>query len=217
MRTLSCTISIITVLASTPVGANDKAPSYESGGLAKVGLVAAGKAGVGLGVGALGHAPVGELELGYLLPFLDRSLQFFVAGQYANPATEGQGAAVDARLPQDGVLTYRLSQRQLMLTSGLLYRIPVPSDFIRPYVALGGRVYLVESTIDGTAGGVPFPESRETATSGGFYGALGAEVYLGPGGAFFEVQSTYAPQDGFILRDTHASGVYLALGYRLFI
>ena len=26
-----------------------------------------------------------------------------------------------------------------------------------------------------------------------------------------------APQDGFILRDTHASGVYLALGYRLFI
>lgn len=184
------------------------------------GVVLGLKAGGGFGFGELGATPVFELEVGYTLPFglpEDRALQLFVAGQYAMPATEGDAAEPDPRLPGDGQMRYTIEQQQAIITFGLLYRIPVPTKALRPYVALGGRTWLIESTIDADAGGQDYGTTTETDTEWGGYGALGLDWFIGPGAALFEVQGVYGSLDGFTYRDTHLGGLNLAIGYRLML
>ncbi|MCA9541412.1 MAG: outer membrane beta-barrel protein [Myxococcales bacterium] len=196
--------------AETPAYARDEA----------IGLIIGAKAGGGLGLGALGATPVFELELGYALPLpkpVGRDLQLFVAGQYAMPGTEGDATEPDARLPEPGVMHYKIAQQQAIITAGLLYRIPVPTDAVRPYVAAGGRTWLIESTIDGDAGGQDFGTQTETDQEWGFYGALGIDWFLGPGAALFEVQGVYGALDGYVLRDTHLGSLNAAIGYRLML
>lgn len=186
----------------------------------RLGLVAGLKAGGGLGLGALGATPVFELELGYTLPFElgeARALQVFVAGQYAMPSTEGDASAPDERLPGDGEMRYAIEQQQAIVTFGLLYRIPIPTASLRPYVALGGRAWLIESTIDARAGGEDYGTHTEQDTEWGGYGALGLDWFIGPGAALVEVQGVYGALDGYVLRDTHLGGVQAAIGYRLML
>lgn len=194
-------------------------PAYHADD-ARLGLVLGLKAGGGLGLGALGATPVFELEIGYTLPVAlpeARALQVFVAGQYAMPATEGNAGEADARLPGDGQMRYVIEQQQAIVTMGVLYRIRVPTTWIRPYVALAGRVWLIESTIEGRAGGEGYGIHTEQDTEWGGYGAVGVDVYLGPGAALFEVQGVYGKLDGFVLRDTHLGGVNAAVGYRVML
>lgn len=187
---------------------------------ARLGLVLGLKAGGGLGLGALGATPVFELEIGYTLPVAlpeARAVQVFVAGQYAMPATEGSASEVDARLPGDGQMRYHIEQQQAIMTLGALYRIRVPATWIRPYVALAGRVWLIESTIEGRVGGEGYGIHTEQDTEWGGYGAVGVDGYVGPGAVLLEVQWVYGTLDGFVLRDTHLGGVNVAVGYRVML
>ena len=200
----------------------DESPySYEDGGLAGLGLVTGLKVGAGLGLKAFGATPVVELELGYLLPPLERSFQIFVSGQYAAPKAEGDdiedvyGVDGESRLPDSA--SYEIVERQAVLTLGVLYRVPVDLPLMRPYAGVGGRLYLTEAVIEGSAGGVDFGENRETDAQAGFFGALGMEAYLGPGAALLELQLAYAKIDGYVLRKANATSLNIALGYRLFI
>jgi hypothetical protein len=189
---------------------------YEKGGIAGIGLVIGGKVGGGFSqpFSDLGTSPVGELELGYLLPFLDRSFEVFASGQYAQPMTDGKNIQ-DSRLP--GPMSYDLKQQQAIITLGLLYRIPLQIPMFRPYLGLGGRSYLMRTTITGKGGTESFGENQETMVSWGFYGALGGELHVGPGAILLEAQIGQAKADGFILRNTNVSALNVALGYRLFI
>jgi len=99
----------------------------------------------------------------------------------------------------------------------VIYRLPLAIDFVRPYAALGGRAYLMRTTINGKAGSESFGENEETATNFGVFGALGAELHIGPGAILLELQTGYAKIDGFVLRDTSAGSLNVALGYRLFL
>ena len=191
---------------------------YEQGGLAELGLVVGATAGGGFGqvFTDFGTRFVGGLEIGYLLPFLDRSLEYWVSGQYAAPKAEGTAAA-DPRLPGSGEMTYEVVHNQATIGTGVLYRIPLSTTLIRPYVSVGGLMYLTRTDVTGSAGGESFGENEETATDYGFFGALGAEYYLGPGGLLFEVQTSYASVDHFILRETNSGALNVALGYRLFL
>ncbi len=182
------------------------------------GLVVGLKVGGGFSqpFGDLGSSFVGELELGYVLPVLDRALQVFVSGQYSAPETEGRTTEPDPRLPGDGVMTYDVTQRQAIVTAGLLYRLPLATNLFRPYAALGGRLYLMETEVTGTGGGEPFGQNDETATEPGFYAALGGDLFVGPGALLLELQLGYSPLDGFIMRDTNTGALNLALGYRFF-
>lgn len=204
------------LLAAPALAADDTATALHARD-DRTGLVVGGKLGGGLGFGPLGATPVFELELGYGLPFAapeHRALQLFVAGQYAMPETEGDAAEPDPRLPGDGQMTYAITQQQAIITFGLLYRIPLPTAALRPYVAAGGRTWLIESTIDAEAGGEAYGTHTERDTEWGGYGALGLDWFIGPGAALFEVQGVYGALDGFTLRDTHLGGLNIAVGYR---
>jgi hypothetical protein len=76
---------------------------------------------------------------------------------------------------------------------------------------------MMRTTANGAAGGQPFGENTETASSFGVFGALGAELFLGPGAALVELSMTWAKIDGYMLRDTSAGSLALAVGYRVFL
>jgi hypothetical protein len=191
-------------------------PVYERGGLFGAGVVIAPKFGVGFGqlTSDFGTSPVFELELGWVvLPFPD--LQIFTSLQYAQPKQSGSGT--DSRLPGDGAWTYELTEQQLVLTPGLLYRIPVGGDLFRPYVAAGPRFYFDKTTVNGETSGEPFGEYTETGTSVGAYGALGGDLFVGPGSILLELQFGWASIDRYVLRETNTSTLNIAVGYRFFL
>lgn len=218
-RTILITIALLTL--SAPAFAQDASasaesgPVYERGGLAGTGLVIAPKIGLGFGqvFSDFGTSPVGELEVGWVvLPFPD--LQIFTSLQYVNPKQEGLGN--DERL-EEGTWSYQLSQQSLVLTPGLLYRIPVGGDIFRPYAAAGPRFYFNKTTVEGFSGAESFGEYQETGTTIGAYGALGGDLFVGPGSILLEFQFGWSKVDEYVLRDTNNAALNIALGYRFFL
>jgi hypothetical protein len=76
---------------------------------------------------------------------------------------------------------------------------------------------MMRTTVNGEADGHAFGENEETGSAFGVFGALGAELFLGPGAALIELSMTWAQIDGYVLRDTSAGSLALAVGYRLFL
>ncbi len=208
-------LSILPLFAGG-VAAQESGPSYERGGMLGAGIVAGAKVGGGFSqpFGDLGSSFLTELEVGYVLPALEHSLQLFLSGGYTQPKAEGKGID-DPRLP--GPASYTLTQQQAMVTLGVLYRLHLSSDLIRPYAALGPRLYMLRTKISGKAGSSSFGDNEETATKIGAFGALGAELHFGPGAVLCEVSLAWVKLDGYVLRDTSAGALGLALGYRLFL
>ncbi|HKU39472.1 MAG TPA: outer membrane beta-barrel protein [Polyangiales bacterium] len=164
--------------------------------------------------GDLGTSFLTELEVGYTLPVAKRSFAVFLSGAYTQPGAEGKDLK-DDRLP--GPASYELTQQELMLTLGLTYRLHLPTELVRPYASLGPRLFLMRTLVKGSAGGEAFGENDETATDIGVFGALGAELHIGPGAALFELSMTWAKIDGYVLRDTSAGALSVGVGYRLFL
>lgn len=164
--------------------------------------------------GDLGTGFLSELEVGYTLPVAKRAFAVFLSGAYTQPGAEGKDLK-DARLP--GPASYELSQQELMLTLGLTYRLHLPTKLVRPYASLGPRLFLMRTNVEGSASGEAFGENDETATDIGVFGALGAELFIGPGAALFELSMTWASVDGYVLRDTSAGSLGVSVGYRFFL
>lgn len=198
---------------------SSRQPPFQNGGMLGVGLVVGLKAGGGFGqvFSEFGISAVGELEIGYNLPFHDRNLGIYVTGAYSGPTVEGTTAEPDPRLPGDGIMSYSVTTHQAVVGLGLIYRIPIPVDIFRPYVSAGGRMHLMRSDITGSVGGEQFGENSETGMTFGAIGALGGEVYLGPGGLLLEVQFGWAPVEQYVLRGTNVGSLNVAIGYRLFL
>lgn len=162
----------------------------------------------------LGAAFTPELELGLLLPPLEQSLEVFLSARYAAPTDEGTSDP-DPRLPGDGIASWSVTRNELALGLGLRYRLPIDGAFT-PYVAAGARLYLIDTEVEGQAGGEPFGKNNETGTAFGFLFQLGGEYALGPGALLLELAVNGAPLDQTILADTNASSFDIYLGYRLF-
>lgn len=188
----------------------------EKGGITGSGVTLGLKIGAGFSqpFGDLGSSFLTEFEAGYAMPFAKRSVAVFLSGAYTQPTAEGENLR-DARLP--GPARYEWTQQELMLTLGLTYRLRLPASLIGPYASLGPRIFMMRTTVDGSAGGKPFGENEETCTAVGLFGALGAELYLGPGAALVELSMTWAEIDGYVLRETSAGSLGIGLGYRLFL
>ena len=210
---------IVCALVASTARAEDQRSSdgalYQRGGQLGTGLVLGVKAGAGLGqpFGDLGTSFITELELGYNLPFLQRSFELFLTGAYTQPKAEG--TLDDARLP--GPAKYEIKQQQAQLTLGLLYRIPLANRLFRPYLSVGPRLFAMRSEAKGSADGLPFGKNEETSTKLGVFAALGGELMLGPGALLLEVSLSWAKLDGHIFRDTNAGALGIALGYRFFL
>jgi hypothetical protein len=185
---------------------------------AEPGVIIGAKLGAGLGAfNDAGVSYAAELELGYLLPLPDpvrHALQLFAASGYTAPRLEGHTAS-DARLPGDGVAHYTIDQRVLSVTVGLLGRLPLHSELVAPYLALGYRGLFIASQVQGDVAGHAFGTNTEHGYEHGLYAALGVDVFLGPGALLAELQCTYAGRDTFVQRDTNVGSLQLLVGYRL--
>ncbi|MDF1565740.1 MAG: hypothetical protein P1V51_22085 [Deltaproteobacteria bacterium] len=205
-------------VTGAPATSGDEAPGA---GLFGAGVVLGFKAGGGLGqlTSPLGASLVAELELGYTLPLpepVGRDLQLFLAGQYIGPSVSETVSEPDPRLPGDGTWSYSVTLQQAILALGVLYRLPLGPEWLRPYLSAGARLTLSRAVVSGDAEGEPFGENEETATDLGGQGALGAELALGPGALLLELQFGYAPLDGKVFQNTNSGALAFALGYRLF-
>jgi hypothetical protein len=176
---------------------------------------------VGAGVGKpwseFGATPVFELELGYVLPPLHRSVGVFLSGQYVQPGIDGVTSPADARLPGSGLASYQITQQQLVLSLGGMYRFDVGSRLIMPYAGLGGRLYMLRTNTTGKVDGQSFGENHETQSRVGLLLLGGAEFYLGPGAVLAEVSFSWPKLNGYVLRDTNLGTWALSLGYRLML
>lgn len=184
------------------------------------GLVLGGKVGGGFGVSGLGATPVFELELGYapdLGGSIGHSLEIFLIGQYAQPGVNGDAPKTDPRFTAGAPFSYDVTQQMFSLSLGALYRFDVGSKLLMPYGGLGGRMYLLNTKAKADVKGEPLGESSETRTDFGLVVLGGLDVFLGPGALLGEVSFSWAPLNGYVMRETNLAALSLAVGYRVML
>jgi hypothetical protein len=182
------------------------------------GLLVGAKLGAGASFNGFGFGYVAELELGYLLPLPDpvrHALQLFAAAAYTAPHLSDRAGTSDPRLPGDGIAHFSIDQSVLAVTVGVLGRLPLPSKVVSPYLALGYRGYVISSQVRGDVAGQSFGTNTEHGYQHGFYAAVGADVFVGPGAVLAELQLAYAQPNALTLRDANVGALQLLVGYRL--
>jgi hypothetical protein len=157
-----------------------------------------------------------EVEVGYLLPVWGRRIQIGGMFEYSEPGA-GTGKP-DPRLGTAGA-DYRwdLSQREYVFDFGVLIRAFPPGSRIIPYGRVGFRIYLLETVINGQAGGSPFGQYNERFTEPGFALGGGVEVRLGPGAFNAELRVEFSNMNRKISGDSNTGMLSLVVGYRFFL
>jgi hypothetical protein len=182
---------------------------------ASAGVIVGGKVGGGFGVGGFGATPVFELELGFapdLGSSLGRSLEFFFIGQYAQPGVDGDAPEADPRFSAGAPFSYVVTQQMFSMSLGALYRFDVGSKLLMPYGGLGGRLYLLNTKVKADVMGESLGESSETRSDLGLVLLGGLDVFVGPGALLGEVSFSWAPLDGYVMRETNLGTLSLAVG-----
>ncbi|NPC71715.1 hypothetical protein D7Y27_42665 [Corallococcus sp. AB004] len=150
-------------------------------------------------------------EVGYLTPFLQRRLALVLEVNYHRPSTTGtlRGPQLD-NLGQPIEAPYTLAEREVAIQLSAVFRFPRALGPLTPYVGAGPGLYLHRATVES------FDSTTSESGGGlGFQALAGAELPLGPGGAFLEAKFHFAPVDFLTTGDVNAGAVLAALGYRL--
>ena len=84
-----------------------------------------------------------------------------------------------------------------------------------PYAGLGGRLYLLDTKVKGSAGGQAYGRNEEKQTRVGLLLLGGVELFVGPGALLGELSFGWASVNSFVLRITNLGALNLAVGYRL--
>ncbi len=157
-----------------------------------------------------------ELEVGLLLPFHDRRLSVVIGGSYTPPGNSGEGN--DPRIGDDGgPWIFDMNTHEVHLYLGLTYRFIAPGTRIAvPYLGLLGRLTMLHTTVEGTAGGQALGENTEQSTHGGFAILVGGEITAGPGTFLFEAGYGLSKLGHRITGDTNTGALSITIGYRFF-
>ncbi|WP_404369643.1 outer membrane beta-barrel protein [Corallococcus coralloides] len=150
-------------------------------------------------------------EVGYLTPLLQRRLALVLEVNYHRPSTSGtlRGPQLD-NLGQPIESPYTLAEREVAIQLSAVFRFPRALGPLTPYVGAGPGLYLHRATVES------FDSTASESGSGpGFQVLAGAELPLGPGGAFLEAKYHFARVDFLTTGDVNAGAVLAALGYRL--
>jgi hypothetical protein len=153
----------------------------------------------------LGSQVAVGIELGYLLPVLERRLEVLVGAGWAPPQ----------RSYSEGPYRAEVTQHELHFSLGPRYRFLEVGGPFNFNAALGGRMYLLRSVSAGTSGDQAFPEYREQSTRFGFFLAAGGEYRLGPGRLFLDLDFAWAPLPHRITGEASTANLAPTLGYRL--
>jgi hypothetical protein len=145
------------------------------------------------------------IELGYLLPVLERRLELLLGAGWAPPQ----------RSYTDGAYRAEVTQHELYFSLGPRYRFLEVGGAFNLSGAAGGRLYLLRSVSAGAAGDQEFLEYREQSTRFGFFLAAGGEYRLGPGWLFLDLDFAWAPLPHRITGQASTANLSPTLGYRL--
>lgn len=149
------------------------------------------------------------LEVGWLLPILNRQLALVVEGAYSAPATSV--SAADPRVPA-GSYQYGLVEQTFGLYAGPKYFfLPLRGTFI-PWVSVGIRTQFIESQLSGGAE-QSFGPHQEQGTHVAFGGQAGIGYHLGPGFVALEVQMISSPLDHLVTGKVDVGDLAVRAGY----
>lgn len=211
--------------SSTPPPADSAAPPVDSGAApptpeapAQDASASNSKGSFLIGAKVGGIAPfdglnpfvIGTVELGYVLPWLNRGIAGLVAVSYTAPNAAGEQA--DPRVP-GGAYTWSLTQHELIIQPTVMYRYTKLGRIV-PFVGIGPRIYLMNSVVTGKAGEEVIGETSETSTQIGGGLPLGVEYLLGPGALLGELLFEVGTLDHTITGKSHTAGLSLNIGYR---
>lgn len=177
-----------------------------------------GKIGAMISLNGLGPYPHGAVEVGYVFPALQQGIGALLSVEYSAPRTDGHvDEDFDPERVPSGGYDWTLLQKELVIAPTFLYRMTFLSDWLTPYAGLALRIYLLENTVNGTAGDQSIVDTTEHSTKLGFGVPLGAEFALGPGGIIAELMFQWGPMQHTLTGDTHLGGLSLFVGYRFLL
>lgn len=156
---------------------------------------------------------IGTVEVGYVLPWLNRGIAALVDVSYTAPSTSGEQP--DPRVP-GGKYTWELTQHELIIQPTIMYRYTRLGRIV-PFVGIGPRIYLMKSVTKGKAGGEVIGETTEPSTQIGGGLPLGVDFKLGPGALLAELLFEIGTLDHRITGQSHTGGLSLNLGYRFML
>lgn len=172
---------------------------------------------VALKFGGLFPQPFAELGTSYLVTLeggywfaMKRRLGVTLELGYTAPTASGSES--DARVP-GGSYDWDLQQRELILGASVLYRLPMGK--LTVYGGIGPRLFMLDSHVDGSAGGQAIKESTEQSTKFGFGVPIGAGFRLGPGDLVGELLMAFSSLDHKVTGDANTGALSFSLGYRL--
>lgn len=188
--------------AAVPVAKADVAPAYASG------FTLAAKAGFFKSTTPLSGAPYFAGEVGYITPLLSNRLAVVAEFDYHRP--DVSGSLVDPQIAE-GSGAYTVTEREMAFLLSAVYRFNGAWGPVTPYAGAGPGLYLHRATSEAFGGTVT--EGEGTV---GFQFLGGAELKLGPGGAFLEAHYHFT-RIGFLSTGDVNVGGFLAgsIGYRL--
>ena len=219
MRTILAFLSAVAALAAPAQAAaqtdpNQVPPEASAKPKPQSGVLLGGKVGGLLPFGGLSPNVRVGIEAGYVFPFANASFGLALDVDFAAPKSSGTKAG-DPRVP-GSTYAWHLTEQELAFMPVLMYRL-TSLGTVTPYAGIGPRIYLLRSTVRGSAGGSAIEETTEQSTKVGFGLPLGAELRLGPGAAIGELLLEYGSLDHTATGTTNTGGLNLFLGYRFLL
>jgi hypothetical protein len=154
------------------------------------------------------------LEVGMVLPPLKRALVLVLAVDYSQPPADG--SEMDDRVNGTGY-TWEITQRELTFGLLAMLRPRLFGEKVRPFVAAGPRLYLLETTARGASGGESFGEYTEQSTTVGGVLAAGVDIKLGPGALVGELELGFSDLDHISTGDANTAALEIRVGYRFWL
>jgi len=157
------------------------------------------------------------VEVGFLLPFLDRMLSIVADVGWAGPGRSEE--RTDPRIGPmgEGTYTYSMETHHLIVSGGLLFRFLVPGSVFVPYISAVARGYFLETNVEGEGEGNEFGRNTETSSQFGFAVSVGGELRLGPGAALLDVAFGYGDLPHAVTGETSTGSLAAQIGYRFFL
>jgi len=152
-------------------------------------------------------------EVGYVLPWLKEAFAVTVEVAYASPQSSGVQEG-DPRV--GGSYNWHLNEQQLTVMPNLVVRLTMFGRVV-PYLGVGPRIYMLQSTTKGDVGGNPILETKEQSTKVGFGAPLGVQFKLGPGALNVELLTEWGPLDHTATGNSNTGAETLQIGYRFLL
>ena len=196
-----------------PLAAEGAAPALAPAASDRGAFVAGAKVGLAIPFDGLGPMASGIVEVGYVLPFLERSFGILVDVGYTVPLKSGSQVQ-DPRV--DAPYGWKLTQKELTIWPAVYYRLTMLGRVV-PYVGIGPRVYLHQSVVEGNVGAQTILQTKEQSTKVGLGAPLGVGVTLGPGELTGEFLFEWGKLDHTATGSSSSLGGNVQLGYRFLL